>query len=166
MSSESPLAVSNNNSSLESENVILKPKRRHSRTPKSRRQHQVDEDLKECHLAYEDRIAHHCRYPGMVEPCYETPAVEVNANSTNPIQEVDLVRAVSRQCCRKTCPLKDLEKLCCRTSECLKKCYGSKFTDMDKDASLYRYFDVLIKPHPLRKHRTRISTTTQKSLLN
>uniref|UniRef100_A0A915DNI5 Insulin-like domain-containing protein n=1 Tax=Ditylenchus dipsaci TaxID=166011 RepID=A0A915DNI5_9BILA len=128
-------------------------KARSHRSLRTRHQHdhEWNSNEQECHMAYEERISHHCRYPGTTEPCYE------NAEETSTEQGLKRVKSMSKHCCQKTCSLEELEKLCCRTSDCLKKCYGNRLTeweDIDKaDSSLYRYFDVLVKPHPSRKYK-------------
>ncbi|KAI1731220.1 hypothetical protein Ddc_00022 [Ditylenchus destructor] len=111
----------------------------------------ANEDSRECRQAYEDVIFNHCRYPGMTEPCYQNEEEQEENGNTKPINITEKIQSTVRECCHKTCPLDQLEMICCRTSECLKRCYGSKL-DIDPDS--YKYFDVLSRPHPKSKvHR-------------
>ncbi|KAI1698388.1 cholesterol 7-desaturase [Ditylenchus destructor] len=107
---------------------------------KNRRSSEKGQNMMECQRAYEEVISHHCRYPGMIDPCYNQ-----NGDHSSHSPRIDIskkIQSTVRQCCESSCPLDRLEKLCCRTSTCLKKCYGTHLLDgIPQDADAYKYLD-------------------------
>ncbi|KAI1722406.1 hypothetical protein Ddc_06563 [Ditylenchus destructor] len=113
--------------------------------------------MAECEVAYEERIAQHCRYPGTIEPCYNEDLGDLKVyedahhshHHRSPVQS--WIKSLSHHCCIKNdnaCALHRLEKLCCRTPECLKKCYGEKLAleIASKDPNMFQYFELLVRP--------------------
>ncbi|KAI1722407.1 hypothetical protein Ddc_06564 [Ditylenchus destructor] len=127
---------------------------------KSRRSSENGQNLMECQRAYEEVISHHCRYPGMIDPCYSQ-----NGDHSPRINITKKIQSTVRQCCESSCPLDRLEKLCCRTSACLKKCYGTHLLldGIPQDADAYKYLDVVVNfPHKTKKiHRNSMHRNTE-----
>jgi hypothetical protein len=62
------------------------------------------------------------------------------------------VEEAAKKCCDAgPCSVEDFEDLCCRTMECLERCYGPTF--LQRIRNRFRYFDILIRPHPNSKGR-------------
>ncbi|KAI1709084.1 hypothetical protein DdX_11482 [Ditylenchus destructor] len=124
---------------------------------KSRRSSEKGQNMMECQRAYEEVISHHCRYPGMIDPCYSQN--DDHSSHSLRINITKKIKSTVRQCCESSCPLGRLEKLCCRTSTCLKNCYGTHLLDsIPQDADAYKYLDVVVNlPHKTKKiHRNSI----------
>ena len=71
----------------------------------------------------------------------------LNSNSFAEPEWTKAVEEAAKQCCQTgLCSVEDFEGLCCRTPECLEKCYGPAF--LQRFRNRFRYFDILTRPHP------------------
>ncbi|KAI1716755.1 hypothetical protein Ddc_10330 [Ditylenchus destructor] len=118
-------------------------------------------EMRQCVRAYGDLIFSHCRYPGMAEPCFREIELEKGSvlgeisgiTSPNLTEKIVILNTV-RKCCQGTCTLAHLEKLCCRTSDCLRQCYGKELA-VGQDSP--KYFDVLSQRHPKNRRMGRFT---------
>uniref|UniRef100_A0A914HX09 Uncharacterized protein n=1 Tax=Globodera rostochiensis TaxID=31243 RepID=A0A914HX09_GLORO len=99
----------------------------------------------ECLVGYRERIEFHCRFPNTDKPCLREHA---DADSA---RQLDVL---ATDCCAAggLCTVDDIEALCCRTMDCLAKCYGPSFTAQIQ--SRFRYADILLRAHPNAEGRS------------
>ncbi|KAI1707057.1 hypothetical protein DdX_12646 [Ditylenchus destructor] len=117
--------------------------------------------IRRCVRAYGDLIFSHCRYPGMTEPCFRKielqkgSGLEVISGITSPnVTEKIVFLNTIRKCCQGTCTLAHLERLCCRTSDCQRQCYGEH---LNIGRETLKYFSAISLPHPKNRRLGRFT---------
>ncbi|KAI1726097.1 hypothetical protein DdX_02792 [Ditylenchus destructor] len=130
-------------------------KQRHSSKHLSSLRGQRKRQWNECHLAYEERISQHCSYPGMLEPCYTQNVLNMTDSEKTTFSHA--IESIVKECCQVPCSVDYFERLCCRTPDCIKQCYGIEIGSGDQKMNSFRYFDVLTRvlSNTTKKHRHR-----------
>lgn len=78
-------------------------------------------------------------------------------------ETIQYVKNMAIGCCKKHCKISEIERICCRTLNCLKSCYGDDFASPPKNSN-FKFYDILIKPNPIH-HRNKHHRNTSKNTL-
>lgn len=76
----------------------------------------------------------------------------------------ETIKTTVRRCCTERCHLSQLERLCCRRPNCLRRCYGPNFFSIASRSKIkspyiktsglrqnFRFLNLLTKTNPIRR---------------